>query len=460
MMGGNKSKRGILLPETLKIIIAVLSIILLMILAVKLFNLFTSKTEIEQAKAALEQITNIIEDLDEGETAEYLVTGPGSKPNSTTGWYLVSYNRDEANIKNTFNIPSKCTENSCLCICKETVPEKNLQLQFIIPPIQTRLAKDILVRDIIRYYFYLDALIGDLDGGLENCEKTGICKNFESKNIYVDNTVEYKIGKEEKSSTNLVRWISFYDSPKNIYIKKYKQGENEEIIITTNKPKKAESDEATDETNNQNENQDNQKEQSLSEIQIINNIIYYKNQITRYYVERGTIKEVHCEGKEDPSVSTILSSNDEAKTSHLHKTIGQENQFEKLNKAVAVEYGDDIVIRESYEEANGYIIPKGNPIGIFDLSKYNDYYGTTIYLYDKNLHETKSCFYIIKPDYQENDNYDIHMTAYQKNIKVGKMEKTDSGMWTFSISDFHKELLEKIGNARLIIDGQGNGFIE
>ncbi len=99
-----KRKRGILLPETLKIIIAVLSIILLMILAVKLFNLFTSKTEIEQAKAALEQITSRIDELEEGETIEYLITGPED-------WSLIAFNKGE-------NAPSECLGENCLCICE------------------------------------------------------------------------------------------------------------------------------------------------------------------------------------------------------------------------------------------------------------------------------------------------------------------------------------------------------
>ncbi len=79
-----------------------------MILAVKLFNLFTSKTEIEQARATLEQITNIIEDLDEGKTAEYLVTGPKD-------WHLVGFNIEDSVY--SFSPPEECDSDSCLCIC-------------------------------------------------------------------------------------------------------------------------------------------------------------------------------------------------------------------------------------------------------------------------------------------------------------------------------------------------------
>lgn len=49
-MGGNNcDKRGILMPETLKIILAVLGISLLLYLAYSLYSMFITDTEIQKA---------------------------------------------------------------------------------------------------------------------------------------------------------------------------------------------------------------------------------------------------------------------------------------------------------------------------------------------------------------------------------------------------------------------------
>ncbi len=100
-----KSKKAILMPEVLKIILAVLSIILLIYLGVSLYGLFIKKTALQQAKITLEQISAGLEELEEGESWNYLVTSPRK-------WYLISYKEGEES-------PKLCQNKNCLCICDE-----------------------------------------------------------------------------------------------------------------------------------------------------------------------------------------------------------------------------------------------------------------------------------------------------------------------------------------------------
>ena len=74
-------KKAILLPESLKLIIAVLCIILLVYLAWSLYGIFRTKTETEQARETLKGIVAEVEGLEEGQR-KYLVVAP-------EGWILL-----------------------------------------------------------------------------------------------------------------------------------------------------------------------------------------------------------------------------------------------------------------------------------------------------------------------------------------------------------------------------------
>lgn len=117
-----KSNRSaIVLSETMKVILAVLCIILLAILAWKLYTLFTSKTEIEQAKASLNQIVDVAESLKPGASATYLVTGPFQKPKVYDKWWSIVYF-----IKNDAK-PDSCVNKDCVCVC-EIAPDYGLPI--------------------------------------------------------------------------------------------------------------------------------------------------------------------------------------------------------------------------------------------------------------------------------------------------------------------------------------------
>jgi len=85
-----KTQKAILLPEALKIIIGVLCIVLLLYLAFSLYGIFSQRTKLEEAKATLDAIEgkiNALETMKDGETLDYLITGP-------KGWRMVPFEKE------------------------------------------------------------------------------------------------------------------------------------------------------------------------------------------------------------------------------------------------------------------------------------------------------------------------------------------------------------------------------
>ena len=78
------NKKAILLPEVLKIIIAVVCIVLLIYLAVKLYGILTASSDLEKARATLNAIVGKMSILKPDESIEYIVTGP-------INWLIVSF---------------------------------------------------------------------------------------------------------------------------------------------------------------------------------------------------------------------------------------------------------------------------------------------------------------------------------------------------------------------------------
>jgi len=115
-MKRQNKKAEILIPEVVRIIIAVLCIIILIYLAYKLYGIFTVKTETEQAKAHLQNIVGKIDALNNGESAEYLMLNP--KEFVLVEWPIFS--AKENKIIYT-DMPKKCSDKnwqSCMCMCR------------------------------------------------------------------------------------------------------------------------------------------------------------------------------------------------------------------------------------------------------------------------------------------------------------------------------------------------------
>ncbi len=180
-----KNRKAILMPETLKIIIAVICIGLLVYLSVSLYGVFTQKSKVEQAKAILDQIFAEIEGLEDGEKGDYLVTSPKE-------WYFVVYEEGE-------NMPIQCKGENCLCICPSSKDLEGLKEDFGV----------------------VDSLFYKEEEGINKCEKEGVCKNIEEE-IEIREAYFYDRDNPEKKDTNVafVNWISFYDIPKTLFFKK------------------------------------------------------------------------------------------------------------------------------------------------------------------------------------------------------------------------------------------------
>ncbi|MAG79004.1 hypothetical protein CMI40_01365 [Candidatus Pacearchaeota archaeon] len=107
-----KNKKAILLPATLKIILAVIGTFLLIYLFVNLYGLLTTKTDIEQAKSSLEGLYSEIQNVDNGKgTRNFLIQSPND-------WMIITWPNNNEDSK-----PIQCKDDNCICICPTTSDE-------------------------------------------------------------------------------------------------------------------------------------------------------------------------------------------------------------------------------------------------------------------------------------------------------------------------------------------------
>jgi len=90
--------------EFLGVIIAVAVVVLLVFLGIKLHNLFVEQ-DMKNAKAFIEGLNGKIENLNDGESNNFVLRG-------IPDWVLVGYNVENPSI------PDKCFVNSCICLCE------------------------------------------------------------------------------------------------------------------------------------------------------------------------------------------------------------------------------------------------------------------------------------------------------------------------------------------------------
>ena len=106
------NKKGFLLAEeTLKIIIALISLGFLVYFLGALYFANQDSKELEQAKASLEFLVKEINDGRE----EVTIFNPSSSAKFPGGWILISFPLNE----NVF--PDKCNGKECVCICDEAL---------------------------------------------------------------------------------------------------------------------------------------------------------------------------------------------------------------------------------------------------------------------------------------------------------------------------------------------------
>jgi hypothetical protein len=112
------NKKGeILLPETLKIIVAVLCIGILILLAFKLGSIYTQNGKVEQARAVMDELIGVVNGLEEGDIREVVVLAPSGW--ALTGWPASSGEEISPEKRDILN-PSVCERNdwkNCICLC-------------------------------------------------------------------------------------------------------------------------------------------------------------------------------------------------------------------------------------------------------------------------------------------------------------------------------------------------------
>ena len=100
-----KAEEKPMMGELLKVILAVAVIVILVILSVKLYGIFTKKADIEQARATLTNLVakiNSLEDKGEGVWDKFLVSSPKN-------WAIVIVSKVQSD--------GKCLTDNCLCVC-------------------------------------------------------------------------------------------------------------------------------------------------------------------------------------------------------------------------------------------------------------------------------------------------------------------------------------------------------
>ncbi len=100
-MIAKKGSSDIMTPEGLGIIVAVLCLIVLVAFAGKIF--FSADPKINQATSTLDQISQIIRNLQENQSKNYLMESPSS-------WNLVYFSVNDKK-------PASCDFETCFCIC-------------------------------------------------------------------------------------------------------------------------------------------------------------------------------------------------------------------------------------------------------------------------------------------------------------------------------------------------------
>ena len=139
-------RKGMLVPEGMGLVIAIIGLVILGFFGVKLYNVFVEQ-DMKNAKTFIEGLNAKIENLDDGESNTFALRG-------VQDWVLVGWNASDKTR------PEKCFLNSCLCLCKDSVAncqengycravDRNVSVKsdFIF----TRFESDTIEKDSVQY---------------------------------------------------------------------------------------------------------------------------------------------------------------------------------------------------------------------------------------------------------------------------------------------------------------------
>ena len=96
----------VLMPEVLKLLIAVICIVLLVILAFNLYGIITKKTAVEQAMDSINRLDSELQKIDElNNKSSVFIESPND-------WQVRAWPN-----KNSDKKPNQCQKQYCVCIC-------------------------------------------------------------------------------------------------------------------------------------------------------------------------------------------------------------------------------------------------------------------------------------------------------------------------------------------------------
>jgi hypothetical protein len=108
------SKKAMLLPTTLKVVLAVAGIIIILVFFVKIFTTISESNEIKAAQNKIDVLKARINALKDGQANNFTIEGIPSKKNQ---WYITGWSKTDRGR------PDKCFLTSCICILPS---EKNI----------------------------------------------------------------------------------------------------------------------------------------------------------------------------------------------------------------------------------------------------------------------------------------------------------------------------------------------
>ena len=111
-------RKGILVPETLGIVIALIGLVALAFFGGRVYNMFVEQ-DMKNAQAFVDGLSSKIENLGDGESNTFALRG-------VEGWVLVGWNKsvpiaEDDKLISADLKPQKCFDKNCLCLCEEKI---------------------------------------------------------------------------------------------------------------------------------------------------------------------------------------------------------------------------------------------------------------------------------------------------------------------------------------------------
>lgn len=181
-----KNKKGILMPETLKILIAVLALAIVLIpLAFKLYGIFIKDTKLEQAKVSLDEVLNRLDFMEKSNNEEGLIM-----LNSPKDWYLLGLEDGKNQLCICKNLGRDDNEQRKFCnengVCKDVSQNiliDSFEEENYIDGVKFKAKREAIKIEITQLEIRKDRDIFYLSKSVEEAELSDVLREFLSKEV-------------------------------------------------------------------------------------------------------------------------------------------------------------------------------------------------------------------------------------------------------------------------------------